>query len=291
MIPIIVCLALAGATLGWALSGWGLRAASGLQASGVAARLARPAELDRRADGALRTLGLATPLNARTARSLAESLELSGSPLTVSQLWLLQVSAALLGAVVGTLAATELHAPPLPCALIAAACGFAIPRLAVIAWRSSWHRQLSRELPDLLDLLSVTVSAGVTLDDGLRIVAQAGHGALAQACDRIAQRSRQEPVAQGLLAFSELTALADLRCVAVAICHASESGASVGRTLREQAQRLRTQRKLQIDEAAAKLDNQITVVCGLLVMPAAFAAAVLPYAWSIFVQFQDMGGL
>jgi hypothetical protein len=61
--------------------------------------------------------------------------------------------------------------------------------------------------------------------------------------------------------------------------------------LREQAQRLRTQRKLQIDEAAAKLDNQITVVCGLLVMPAAFAAAVLPYAWSIFVQFQDMGGL
>ena len=288
MDPMIICLAGAAAALGWALATCALRVASGLGAGHAGWR---PEQLNRQADGVLARLGLAAPLNARTARSLAESLELSGSPLTVSQLWLLQLSAALLGGALGGLLASELHAPLLPCAAALAVCGFALPRVAVIAWRRSWHQQLSRELPDLLDLLSVTVSAGVTLDDGLRIVSEAGHGALAQACARISQRSRTEPVARGLLSFSELTGLADLRCVAMAICHASESGASVGRTLREQAQRLRTQRKLQIDEAAAKLDNQITVVCGLFVMPAAFAAAVLPYAWSIFVQFQDMGGL
>lgn len=248
----------------------------------------RAARSEHAAGELVRLLGRLAPLDRRDAEEIGRSLASAGSEWSPAQIWAMQLAGLVLGAATGTLLVGSRGPVGAVVALAGAAAGFTVPRAVLVLSRRRWHRELARELPDMLDLLSVAVTSGTTLDDGLRIVSESMEGALSEACGQVVRRANQEPVARGFERFAAGTGVSELASVGHAIAHATDSGAPISKVLLEQAKRLRTLRKLQVDEDSAKLDNQITVVCGLLVMPAAFASALLPYVWSIVQQFGSM---
>ncbi len=64
--------------------------------------------------------------------------------------------------------------------IVCAAAGWVLP-LAVVNYRIRMRRdRIERELPDLIDLLVVTIEAGLSFNQGLRLAADRLQGPLAQ---------------------------------------------------------------------------------------------------------------
>ena len=223
---------------------------------------------------------------ARAPASLATRIAAAGSPAGFGPR---EVMAAKLG---GGLAAT-----PLGALLGAAAPGRLGPLLVVAAplgglfapdlWLArrarGRAREIRRDLPALLDLLRVSVEAGLSPPAALRGVAERGSGPVAAEWGTVA---RETALGVPLLAALERSAgrmpLPEVRELYAAIARASRHGAPLGRTLAAQAAEARASRRRRIEEEAARAGPKIQLVVALLLVPsvlllvaAALAAALL----------------
>jgi tight adherence protein C len=127
----------------------------------------------------------------------------------------------------------------------------------------------SRELPDMLDLLRVTVEAGMPPVRGIGVVAAEFDGTLAAEWRRVvaavAFGASQDEALAGLrerLPADAITALVE------ALRRALRHGAPLGRTLALQAARARERRHSEIRERAARAGPKIQLVVALLLVPA-----------------------
>jgi tight adherence protein C len=144
-------------------------------------------------------------------------------------------------------------------------------------------RTVRRELPALLDLLRVSVEAGLSPAAALKGVAGHATGPLAAEWATLGREvDLGVPLAVALERSSARLPLPEVRELAAAIVRASRHGAPLGRTLGAQAAEARAARRRRIEEEAAKAGPKIQLVVALLLVPsvlllvaAALAAALL----------------
>jgi tight adherence protein C len=172
--------------------------------------------------------------------------------------------------------------PSLGLALLAAAIGYVVPAmwLARIAKKRQHRIQLS--LPDALDLLVVSVEAGLGLDQAMARVGQElilAHPELSSELrltnlELLAGRGR----ADALKNLADRTGVEDLRSLVAMLVQTDKFGTSVANSLRVYSETLRTKRRQRAEEAAAKTGVKMVFPLVLCIFPAIWVVTIGPAA-------------
>ena len=157
---------------------------------------------------------------------------------------------------------------------------------APVAWlrRKQDERQMSirRELPDVLDLLAISVEAGVAFEGAIEVVTRHFEGPLATEFGRMLQEmelglSRRE----ALQNLKRRTEVAELSNFVLILVQADALGMPIGRVLRTQATEMRLKRRAWARERAARLPVKIMLPLTIFILPALFVVILGPAAMSI----------
>lgn len=130
--------------------------------------------------------------------------------------------------------------------------------------------QIERELPELLDLLRASVSAGLPLEHATRMVSRFMRGPLAQELATVAaETSFGIPRMTALDGMAARAPLPGVRALVTALHRAEREGASLSQALSAQAQDARSAANRRIAEAAGRAGPQIQLIVSMVIVPAA----------------------
>jgi tight adherence protein C len=125
-----------------------------------------------------------------------------------------------------------------------------------------------RELPDLLDLLRVSVEAGIAPVRAMDAVAAQFDGPLAVEWRRVAAAvALGEPQAAAIRAMSGRIAAPEVRAFGEALLRSRRHGLPLAATLATQAARARDARRRRIREQAARAGPKMQLVVALVLVP------------------------
>jgi tight adherence protein C len=240
------------------------------------ARVAAPHELEARIAAA----GLAGP--GRGALASLDARELMAAKLAAALL------AALGGGLLGAIAPGRLGVALTVAGPIA---GFLAPDLWLVRRARRRARELQRELPGMLDLLRVTVEAGLPLTAALTAVGERSTGALGAEWRVVGREvALGVPLLASLRAVARRAPVPEVAALIAALERAIRHGAPPGETLVAQAREARAARGRRIREEAAKAGPKIQLVVALLLVPsvllmvaAALAAAFIDGQGSLLI--------
>lgn len=215
---------------------------------------------------------------------LQRRLDVAGNPTgwTVERLLSLKGFGLVLGAVVGYLFGSGALAVLLPLGF-AAACFF-LPDLLVYNAATKRQQQLARALPDSMDLLTISVEAGLGFDAALSQVARNTEGPLAGEFFRVLQEMQiGKSRAEAFRALSERSTVPELRQFVSSLVQADQYGIPVANVLREQSKELRVKRRQVAEEKAQKVPVTIMIPLVLFIFPVIFIVILGPAVaeWSM----------
>jgi tight adherence protein C len=157
--------------------------------------------------------------------------------------------------------------------LAAAALGFFLPDMWLGDIRRAYVRTVCKELPTLLDFLTLGLESGQNLGGAIRLtLAKAPRGALRLEFARV-MRDISAGVARAE-ALTRMQARVDLKEVTVmvaAMIQAEKVGASLGPVLREQAAQRRTERFLAAEKKAFEAPVKMIAPLVIFIFPCTFA--------------------
>jgi tight adherence protein C len=161
--------------------------------------------------------------------------------------------------------------------------GYFAPDLALYQVAYNRNERIRRELPDSMDLLTISVEAGLPFDAALSQVARNTRGPLADELFRVLQEmqiglSRID----ALRAVAERTNVAELRGFVTAMVQADTFGIPVASVLRVQATDLRVKRSQRAEELAQKVPVKILFPLIFCILPALFIVVMGPAAISAY---------
>ena len=190
------------------------------------------------------------------------------------------VVAASVGALLGAAAPGRLG---LLIVVAAPLAGFLAPDLWLARQAAVRATAARRELPELLELLRVTVDAGASLAVALAAVGERADGPVAREWRAVgAQVALGVPLGDALAAMRRRLPLPEVRALVAALDRARRHGAPLGATLAGQARDARLALRRRVQEDAARAGPKIQLVVALLLVPsvlllvaAALASALL----------------
>ena len=164
--------------------------------------------------------------------------------------------------------------------------GFFLPdsRLQDMAKKRS--KAIQKELPDSLDLLTVSVESGLAFDAALAQVAQNTDGPLSDEFRRVLKEVQiGSSRSQALRALADRTDVEDLRIFITSMIQAEKLGMPIAEVLRVQAGEMRIKRSQRIEEAANKLPIKLIFPILFCIMPAVFIVLIGPAVLQIGAFF------
>lgn len=155
----------------------------------------------------------------------------------------------------------------------------------IVLYQLAYNRteRLRRELPDSIDLLTISVEAGLPFESALAQVARNTSGQLADELFRVLQEMQiGRGRAEALRALTERTNLPELRGFVTALLQAETFGIPIANVLRIQAREMRQRRSQRAEESAQKVPVKILFPLIFCVLPALFVVVMGPAAINIF---------
>jgi len=160
---------------------------------------------------------------------------------------------------------------------------FFIPDIRINSLIKERQKQIRRALPDTLDLLTISIEAGLGFDSALSKVVKNTDTVLSSEFYRLLQEiqlgsSRKD-------AFKNLEArtdVAELNSFILAILQADVFGISIGKVLRVQSKEMRIKRRQRAEEMAMKTPVKIVFPLLLCIFPALNLVILGPAAIQIY---------
>ena len=172
-------------------------------------------------------------------------------------------------------------------ALGGAALGYLLPNMALGRMAQRRQHRIRLSLPDALDLLVVSVEAGLGLDQAIQRVGQElalAHPELSDELRLINLELRAgKPRSEALRNLAERTGVDDLTSLTAMLIQTDRFGTSVARSLRVHSETLRSKRKQRAEEAAAKTGVKMVFPLVFCIFPAILVVTIGPAAIK-FVQ-------
>jgi tight adherence protein C len=149
---------------------------------------------------------------------------------------------------------------------------------------------IRRALPDAVDLLVVSVEAGVGLEGAMQQVVRRGRGPLADELSRVLEQVRLgRSRADALREMGQRTQVPELTAFVAAIQQAEALGVSIAKVLRTQADAVRKRRSERAREVAAKLPVKLLFPLVFCIFPALFVVILGPAAIRFAELFRVLG--
>ncbi len=175
------------------------------------------------------------------------------------------------GAVVGTSLGYDLKGT-LACVLFAGGAGFILPGVWLGMTIRSRQDKIRCGLPDVLDLLVVSVESGLALDSAIKRVGEEMARVHPEVSEefRIATMETQMGIPRGesLDNMAARVELDELRSLVSVVAQAERFGTSVAKALRNQGNAMRVKRHQQAEERAQKTAVKLMIPLVLFIFPA-----------------------
>jgi len=171
-----------------------------------------------------------------------------------------------------------------------AALGFFMPDFAV--YQASYNRteKIQRELADAMDLLTVSVEAGLGFDAALSQVARNTTGPLSDEFSRVLQEMQiGTGRTEALRALTDRTKVEELDRFVAAMVQADKLGVPISRVLRVQAKEMRVQRTQRAETLAQKVPVKILFPLIFCILPPLFIVILGPAIINIATYFSTAG--
>ncbi len=167
--------------------------------------------------------------------------------------------------------------PAVAVCVIAALIGYMAPNLYLYQKGYDRTEKVARALPDALDLLTISVEAGLGFDAALSHVARNTEGPLADEFARVLQEMQIGlGRSSALRALGDRTNVSELRGFVSSMVQADAFGIPIGQVLRVQSQEIRLKRRQRAEELAQKVPVKILFPLMLCILPCLFIAVMGP---------------
>jgi tight adherence protein C len=229
---------------------------------------------------------------ADSGERIRHKLDLAGNPpgWTVDRV----VAGKVIGLVAGVVAAflfTLMIGPSMTTRILmlagGALAGFFAPSMFLYQKAYDRSSQLSRELPDAIDLLTISVESGLGFDAAIQQVAHNTDGPLS---DEFSRMLREMQIGQGrsaaLRGLAERTNVPEVRNFVSAMVQADAFGIPIAQVLRVQSSEIRVKRRQRAEEKAQQVPVKITVPLIFCILPCLFIAVMGPAAISMMDSFK-----
>lgn len=225
------------------------------------------------------------------ADPIAELIIKAGNPgnLTSAQFKALQllsaVGAMFFGIFIGVLLPSDLAALGVAIGGVGAGFAFIGPKFWLQLQVSKRRKKMRKSIPDLLDLLTVSVEAGLGFDQAIQKVCERMKGPLPEEFNRMLQevkvgRTRKD----ALKTLAQRAEIEELSSIVSAIIQADTLGVSIGSILRIQSDQLRVKRRQMIEEMAQKLPIKMLFPMIFFIFPTIFIVTLGPIAIKVMTS-------
>ena len=173
-----------------------------------------------------------------------------------------------------------------------AVVGYLIPGYIVARRTRLRKKQIQNGLPDALDLLIVSLEAGLALDQAILKCSEElviAYPALSEELQFINTETRAgKPRVEALKNFAKRTGVDDVRALVAMLVQTDRFGTSVAQALRTHAEEARVKRRQRAEERAAKLSVKLIFPLVFLLLPAFFVIALGPGVIKLIEVFSTM---
>ena len=237
----------------------------------------------------IRSIVRHTPLDlyGRTSRLIV----LAGNPpgLKAERVVAFKVVFAIVGLVCGLAIGSVLPLPgsvKLAAIVLFAFMGYTIPSAAVSAKASKRQKEIRKALSDTMDLLTISVEAGLGFDAALAQVVKNVEGPLSQEIARTLQEMQiGVHRMEALRNLSDRTDVEELDGFVLSMIQADKYGVGVANVLRGQSKELRQKRRQRAEETAQKVPLKLLFPTIFMVLPALFIVILGPGAIKVYETF------
>ena len=172
--------------------------------------------------------------------------------------------------------------PNLLVAILGALLGYVLPAMVLARLAKSRQHRIRLGLADVLDLLVVSVEAGLGLDQAIQRVGQELAFAHPDLCDELRLINLElragKPRAEALHNLGERTGVDDVTSLVAMLVQTDKFGTSVAHSLRVHSETLRTKRRQRAEEAAAKTGVKMVFPLVCCIFPAIWVVSIGPAA-------------
>lgn len=175
---------------------------------------------------------------------------------------------------------------------IFALVGYVLPNFAIRRLTNNRQLKIFHDLPDILDLMTVCVEAGLSMDSAMLKISedkQFAKSPLAmemKQCvnETLAGKTRHD----ALKDMGERTMVNDLKSFVAMLIQTDRLGTSLSNSLRVHSDTLRTKRRQQAEEEAAKTTVKLVFPLVFLLFPSMFIVLLVPAFIRVTKFFTDM---
>lgn len=227
--------------------------------------------------------------------SLREKLQLAGNPYGwgIAEFMGLRALTGALGLAIGLAAGLLALSQPLQTAgiaLLVGLLGFQFPVIWLGGMIRRRQKEIQKALPDALDLLTISVEAGLGFDAAMAKVATRWNNELSKGFDRgLSEIRLGKDRSQALKVMSERMQVEDVRNFVAAVVQADELGVPIAKILRVQSQQMRVRRRQRAEEAAQKAPIKMLFPMVFLIFPALYVVILgpaVPRVMEVFAQLR-----
>jgi tight adherence protein C len=170
--------------------------------------------------------------------------------------------------------------------------GYFMPDLWLKSKVGARKSEITRKLPDALDLLMVSVEAGLAFDMALSKVVEKLQGPLAEEFMKCLHEIRMgKPRREAMKNMAARADVPDLSSFISALVQADKLGVSLANVLRVQSDQMRLKRRQRAEETAMKAPLKMSFVLVFFVLPALLIVLLGPAAISVIEQLKDNAAL
>ncbi|MGB9623398.1 MAG: type II secretion system F family protein [Phycisphaerae bacterium] len=172
-----------------------------------------------------------------------------------------------------------------------AGIGFMLPNLWLSMATKQRGEKIRNGLPDSLDLMVITVESGLALDAAIQRVGEEMRHVHPELSEEMTIATLETqmgvPRSEALQNLATRTGVAEMKALVAVITQAEKFGTSIAKALRNQADSMRTKRRLKAEERAQKTTVKLMLPLVLFIFPAIFVVLLGPAMLQIMRQFMQ----
>ena len=215
------------------------------------------------------------------SEKLQQQIDLAGRPygLTASSFIVVQMALALFFGLAFTAVAVVLHMMPLLGLVFGAVLGYIVPGTRLKQTVKKRQKEITLALPGALDLLTISVEAGLGFDAALSRVVEKFDNALSQEFSFLLREIRLgRPRQEAMDDLGKRTGVSDLNGFVQAIIQSDELGVGIARVLRIQSEELRRKRRQRAEAKAQQASLKMLFPMVGCIFPTLFIILLGPAA-------------